>query len=307
MKKIRLLLMLLCCFFMLNIPSIKAEETNKGSITVKLSDTVEDRDKSNVRFSISKVADIVDGEFVTISELKDIADFNKINTAEELENVSNLLVDKVVAERTFVTDQHGTFIADNLDIGVYLLRCEDNANYDNVMNTLVSIPTFNNISGQMEYDILVNPKHAPLADIEVNKVDSLTKKNIVSKDFEFSMYKDEDCKVLYKNASVDTKKGTALFEDLPYGTYYIKEVKAPKGYKLSNEIVEINISKDGVFANDNQLQNNKNVYSFIYQNALLPTNVNTGVYVNGTTYLIVAIIVGGFTLYISKKLKLLND
>ena len=307
MKKIRLLFMLLCCFMMLNIPSIKAEETNKGSITVKLSDTVEDRDKSNVRFSISKVADVVDGEFVTISELKDIVDFNNINTAEELENISNSLVDKVVAERTFVTDQQGIFVAEDLNIGVYLLRCEDNANYDNVMNTLVSIPTFNNISKQMEYDILVDPKHEPLADIEVNKVDSLTKKNIVSKDFEFNIYTDKECKMLLKSATVDTKKGTAMFDDLRYGTYYIKEMKAPKGYQLSDQIVKINISKDGVFANDERLENNKNVYSFTYQNALLPTNVNTGVYINATGYLIVAIVVGGVVLYLSKKLKILND
>lgn len=115
-------------------------------------------------------------------------------------------------------------------------------------------------------------------EIQVNKVDSITKKNITSKDFEFTMYKDSDCKDAIKTVAGDKDKGTATFS-VTKGTWYIKESKAPQGYKLSEEVVKVEVKDDKMYVNDKEVDTDSDyLYSIIYQDALLPSikKVNTG-------------------------------
>lgn len=110
-----------------------------------------------------------------------------------------------------------------------------------------------------------------LSSVLVNKVDSITGENIISKKFEFTLYSDPECKNEIITVNANTDDGTALFSDLRYGTYYIKETKAPKGYMLSDEVVKIEINDKGVFANGKELTKENEVYSIVYQNSLLPS------------------------------------
>lgn len=110
-----------------------------------------------------------------------------------------------------------------------------------------------------------------LSSVLVNKVDSVTGENIISRKFEFTLYSDPECKNEIITVNANTDDGTALFSDLRYGTYYIKETKAPKGYMLSNEVVKIEINDKGVFANGKELTKENEVYSIVYQNSLLPS------------------------------------
>ena len=110
-----------------------------------------------------------------------------------------------------------------------------------------------------------------LSSVLVNKVDSITGENIISKKFEFTLYSDAECKNEIVTVNANTDDGTALFSDLIYGTYYIKETKAPKGYMLSDEVVKIEINDKGVFANGEMLTEENDVYSIVYQNSLLPS------------------------------------
>ena len=103
-----------------------------------------------------------------------------------------------------------------------------------------------------------------LTDILVNKVDSFSLENIISKDFAFTMYSDPECTKVIKTVHADQEKGIALFEDLEYGqTVYIKETSAPLGYELSDEVKEIVL--------DDNLEGIGKVHSFMYLNTLLPT------------------------------------
>lgn len=105
--------------------------------------------------------------------------------------------------------------------------------------------------------------------VEVNKVDSVTKENIKSKDFEFTMYSDEECKNPIAVVKGDTETGVARFDDVTYGTYFIKETKSPKGYKLSDEVKKVVIDENTPIVDG--------VYSFEYVNVLLPViKVETG-------------------------------
>ena len=122
----------------------------------------------------------------------------------------------------------------------------------------------------VEQNMDVEIKEQPvLTDIEVQKVDAQTKKVIRSKDFEFTMYSDAECKNAITTVSADKNAGTATFKDLRYGTYYIKETKAPTGYLLSKEVKKVVI--------DDNLENVGKTYSFVYQDTPMPTTgVKTG-------------------------------
>lgn len=124
------------------------------------------------------------------------------------------------------------------------------------------------VSGEQNMDVEIK-EHPVLTDIEVQKVDAQTKKVIRSKDFEFTMYSDAECKNAITTVSADKNAGTATFKNLRYGTYYIKETKAPTGYLLSKEVKKVVV--------DDKLENVGKTYSFIYQDTPMPTTgVKTG-------------------------------
>lgn len=140
------------------------------------------------------------------------------------------------------------------------------------------VPTGYEVAEDIEFTVAtdketqkIEMKDAPiLTKIQVNKVDSITKKPIKSLDFEFTLYADEECTQVLQVVKGNKENGTAIFEGLRYGTVYVKETKAPKGYKLSDEVKKIVI--------DDNLEGVGDTHSFIYENTLLPsiTIPNTG-------------------------------
>ena len=86
-----------------------------------------------------------------------------------------------------------------------------------------------------------------LTDITVVKVDEETNEPIKA-EFEFTLYEDEACTKELKVVKTNAETGKATFEDLPYGTYYIKETKTAEGYVKSDkvEVVVIDSSLQGV-------------------------------------------------------------
>ena len=128
---------------------------------------------------------------------------------------------------------------------------------------------------------LIEMKDMPiLKSIQVEKIDKDTGEHIKSNKFTFGIFEDEECTKLIKEAGANEFEGTALFENLRYGTFYIKELKAPLGYKLSDQVVKIEINDEGVFADGVSLEETEGIYSFVYYNSLLPA-VQTG---NETNY-----------------------
>ena len=130
---------------------------------------------------------------------------------------------------------------------------------------------------------LVEMKDMPiLKSVRVEKLDKDTKEHIKSNKFVFGIYEDEECTKLIKEAGANEFEGTALFDELRYGTYYIKEIKAPLGYKLSDQVVKVEINDKGVFADGVSLEEKDGIYSFEYYNSLLP-KIQTG---NETNYVL---------------------
>lgn len=92
-------------------------------------------------------------------------------------------------------------------------------------------------------DVTLEIKEQPvLMNIQVNKLDAKTKKLIKDKDFEFTLYTDSEC--TKSIASISSHNGTATFKSLRFGTYYIKETKAPFGYYLSQEVKKVALDEN---------------------------------------------------------------
>ena len=131
----------------------------------------------------------------------------------------------------------------------------------------------------------------PLYYVLVNKVDSITKENIKSKDFTFNLCTDYECNDVVKTYSANQDNGTALI-DISNGIWFIKEESAPLGYSLSEEVVKVELNDDGLFVNDNKVETDEDLlYSIEYQNVLLPV-IQTGVNWNSNLYLAI----GGLSL-----------
>lgn len=65
-----------------------------------------------------------------------------------------------------------------------------------------------------------------LKSVQVEKIDKDTGEHIKSNKFTFGIYEDEECTKLIKIAGANEFEGTALFGNLRYGTYYIKELRS---------------------------------------------------------------------------------
>lgn len=109
-----------------------------------------------------------------------------------------------------------------------------------------------------------------LTDIKVVKVDSQTRE-VINEKFTFGIFEDEKCTKLIKEIKSNKKDGFVTFEDLRYGTFFIKEIKAPNGYELSNRVAKVEINDKGVFIDGIEIQKENEVYSFEFENQKIET------------------------------------
>lgn len=143
---------------------LNAEEINeKGSITITLTDGKKGTDKKGVHILLTKVADVEDGEYVFTNEFADVKEnLNQIETANQLMEVAEKLEkEEKKSVQSNITDENGTVVFKDLEIGVYLISVGKKENYDKVEPTLIAIPTWNDTEKTMQYDITVFPKHTP--------------------------------------------------------------------------------------------------------------------------------------------------
>ena len=113
---------------------------------------------------------------------------------------------------------------------------------------------------------VVEMKDMPiLKNVKIVKIDSQTKETIKDK-FTFAIYEEPECTKLIKEVQSNKDEGTAVFEELRYGIYYIKETKAPTDYELSNKIVKVEINDKGIFVDDEQVEEKENTIEFSFEN-----------------------------------------
>ena len=139
-----------------------------------------------------------------------------------------------------------------------------------------------------------------LKTIRIIKADSSTKE-VIKDNFKFGIYEDSECTNLIKEMKSNKEDGTVTFDDLRYGTYYIKELKQPNGYKLSDQVLKLEINDNGVFINNTEIEEKDAIYSITFYNDLIP-QVQTGNemnYILISTLMVMSLI--GITIILIKK------
>lgn len=142
------------------------QEQGKGSVTVELEDGKAGTNKQGIRIYCQKVAEISSGEYVLEEGFQDAgADLNAVETADQLKEAAEALAAKKQAGAMKAdTRKDGTAAFSGLDTGVYLIFADDSAAYDTVEPTLVAVPTWNEQTGEFDYDVTVQPKHTEKPD-----------------------------------------------------------------------------------------------------------------------------------------------
>lgn len=140
----------------------------KGSISIELEDAEKAKDKSNVKLSVNKVADVIDGEYKLTGDYSSSdLDLNVITKANDLESAANKLAKlSKINENILTTDESGKGKIENLEVGVYLVSAVDIANYENITPFLISIPTWSEVDNNMIYDVNAIPKHSPIPEVK---------------------------------------------------------------------------------------------------------------------------------------------
>lgn len=248
-------LLSLCCIKPIQAQEIELKPDSsvqeKGSIHVELEETKDRLSREGVELSLVRVADIQDGSYVLDEPYRSAdVDMNDIKTAQGLQEAADtlrpLVKSPLQAKRT---DAQGIVDFTDLKVGVYLLYVSDQAGYETIQPTLISVPMWDETAKQMNYHIEVFPKHAPLPALHVRKVDYYDHKSIL-KEAEFTLYSDAECTEAIKTEKTDPKDGVASFDGLLYQTVYVKETKAPAGYQLSDEVVKVTIDDAWVKGDD---------------------------------------------------------
>lgn len=161
----------------------------------------------------------------------DAADYNPLAGAEFTLSQNGQVV------QTATTGDDGKITFTNLPYGTYELQ-ETKAPEGYQIAENVKVFTIND--EQKEYSFTFTNEKTPeeKGSIEVTKVDELTKKPLTGA--EFSLYQNGHL----VQSIVTDENGKALFTDLDYGAYELKETKAPEGYKLSLETKNVIIDKE---------------------------------------------------------------
>lgn len=257
-------------------------------------------DKWETTNEAHKVSGLIEGENYILREEKVIDGYVKATDIEftvtsDKETQKIVMIDKVVEviKTDFITgqeiegaelqvvDEDGNIIDEWVSTKEphKIKGLEENKKYKLIEKTA---PYGYELTEEIEFTVTtdketqkIEMKDMPiLKTIKVIKADSETKETIKA-NFKFGIYEDQECTKLIKEVKSDKDNGTVSFEDLRYGTYYIKETEAPKGYQLSDKIVKIEINDKGTFADGELLEDKDSICTFTYYNKLVP-KVQTG-------------------------------
>lgn len=130
------------------------DTSKKGSINVSF-----EKAKEGLKVTAYKVADVVDGEYVLIDAYKDNEiDLNNLEVTDSITGAISKLETVVKDGTEQSANAEGKLTFKDLEVGVYLIKTTDDVDYDIVQSSLVSIPTFDETSKDVSYDIEITAK-----------------------------------------------------------------------------------------------------------------------------------------------------
>lgn len=214
---------------------------------------------SSIEFTVT-----TDKETQKIKMIDKIVEITKTDlvTGEELEGAELEVLDKETGETidkwTSTKESHRvTGLEENK---TYILR-EITAPYGFELTEEIEF-TVTDIKENQKIEMKDMPI---LKNVKVQKIDAETK-DVIKDKFIFAIYEDAECTKLIKEVKSNKEEGIALFEELRYGTYFIKEIKAPKNYQLSNRVVKVEINDKGIFVDNELTEEEDNTITFSFEN-----------------------------------------
>lgn len=166
-------------------------------------------------------------------QLSDVV-FN-VYADEDIYDNDNLKYKKDQLVTVVTTDKKGKAQISNLYYGRYkLIEKKTSLN-----NELLKEPIFFTLTDRNNYITLNVDNKLKRYSLEINKIDSKTNEIIPNTEFELYL---EDGTLIYRGKTDDC--GKIVLDDLFIGKYYIKEVKAGVGYKLSDNPIHFEITND---------------------------------------------------------------
>ena len=138
-----------------------------------------------------------------------------------------------------LTDENGQVIFKNIPYGDYEVKETKAPEGYNLSDKVIKVSVNKEETGLVyEAGRITNTKIK--ANIKINKLDQDNNKIVGA---EFTLYDKNDKPI---TTAVTNGDGIALFEDVIYGDYYIKETKTPEGYIGTNEKYEVSIEENNV-------------------------------------------------------------
>lgn len=255
----------------------------KGKLTVQKKGEVLSTYKNDFKYEVQNLS----GAVYEVYAAEDIytADFQKDDTGKRILEYAK---GAKVAELT--TDESGKADLDNLPLGEYKV-VEKTAPEGFVLNEEEQKISF--VYADQDTPVIsqsaefINDRQK--VEVSVVKKDAENEKGLSGA--EFGLYAKEDIKagdkVLVKADELLTKavtgeEGKAVFEqDLPFGTYYVKELAAPDGFVSSDEQIEVTAKYQGQEVKTVKLET-------VFRNAPTTTeftksDITTGVELDGAT------------------------
>ena len=171
MKKVKKFLSAIFILTMLAVIPAAAKdvaEERSGSIHVCLTDGEEGSQKQGIEFQCIKAASLEDGEYILTGMFKDSGiDLNHMDFADEIDTAAKRLAGYDVSGISQKTDSNGEAVFENLESGVYLIKAANSEKYDLISPLLVSVPMWDEMKKEMQYDVTVIPKHAPQKETDI--------------------------------------------------------------------------------------------------------------------------------------------
>ena len=139
------------------------------------------------------------------------------------------------------------------------------------------------MNGTVEDGTFNVPFHGTMTITVKNEIDicnlRITKKNDNSKvleNAEFSLYSDKECTKEIEKGKTD-KNGQLNFDRISVGDFYLKETKAPAGYRLLEDPIKISLKnvngKFTFFVNDTEIKDDDKNNSLTLENGLYTGNL----------------------------------
>lgn len=209
--------------------------SKKGSISITLTEEIENTNISGAEITIYKVADAISEN----NNLKFSYD-NKLNSCKDdldnaniTSNVLNCVKNSNVANYSNITNEYGIVKFNNLDLGLYLITQSNQIEgYSKITPFLVMIPEI--LDNNWNYTINASPKVdiIRLFDLSVEKVWNVSNKNDIPKEITIELVKNNEVidTITLSNENNWTYTWTQIEKS---DEYLVREKNVPTGYTVT--------------------------------------------------------------------------